>query len=384
MGGAMTKYAVVDVETTGFGKLDRVVEIAVVVLDGTNLEVIDEFETLINPMRDIGATHVHGITPSMVEAAPTFEEVAPTLARILGGNVIVAHNLPFDRRFVLQEFGRVDVDIDPGVGVCTLKLSGERLDVACERYGIPISSQHRALTDARATANLFINVAADLQTRPFQVFGDLPAGIPRTLRRITEDNQTLPLSPSRFRVRYPTSDELEMSYLHVLDAYLDDLILTDAERGSLTELASLYMIDIERQEALHSSYLASLISAAQRDGIISEQEHALMTSVAGTLGIDGGSIPSVTQSSTPSDFTGLRVCFTGTVVAHGRCWSREEIQALAAGSGMQPVSSVTKNCDLVVAADPSSTSGKAQRARARGIPVMSADEFIACLAVEEV
>lgn len=372
----MTKYAVVDVETTGFGKLDRVVEIAVVVLDGSSLEVIDEFETLVNPMRDIGATHIHGITPAMVEAAPTFEEVAPTLARILGGNVIVAHNLPFDRRFVLQEFARVDVDIDPGIGVCTLKLSGDRLDVACERYGIAISSQHRALTDARATADLFANVATELQTRPLHIVGDLPVGVPRTLRRITEDMQTLPLSPSRFRVRYPTSHELEMSYLHVLDAYLDDLVLTDAERGALTELASLYEIGVARQEELHGAYLDSLVAAAQRDGVVSEQEHGLMTSVAAALGLDVQAVPSMTMVAKPSSLTGLRVCFTGTVVVDGRSWSREDMEALAARCGMQPLASVTKACDLVVAADPATTSGKAKKARERGLPVISAEEFL--------
>jgi DNA polymerase III subunit epsilon len=111
----VTKFAVVDVETTGFGKSDRVVEIAVVVLDARDLSVVDEFETLLNPMRDIGAVHVHGITPNMVEAAPTFDEVAATLTRVLGGNVIVAHNLPFDRRFLLQEFSRSGIDVDSGL-----------------------------------------------------------------------------------------------------------------------------------------------------------------------------------------------------------------------------------------------------------------------------
>ena len=50
----------------------------------------------------------------------------------------------------------------------------------------------------------------------------------------------------------------------------------------------------------------------------------------------------------------------------------------AAQAGMQPVRSVTKkNCDLLVAADSSSQSGKARKARSYGIPVMSVDEFLA-------
>ena len=62
-------FAVIDVETTGFGKSDRVVEAAVVLLDPNNLNIVDEFETLVNPLRDIGAIHVHGITASMVGEA---------------------------------------------------------------------------------------------------------------------------------------------------------------------------------------------------------------------------------------------------------------------------------------------------------------------------
>jgi DNA polymerase-3 subunit epsilon len=58
----MMKYAVVDVETTGFGKADRVVELAVVIFDPVSGGVVDEFETLLNPMRDIGAIDVHGVT----------------------------------------------------------------------------------------------------------------------------------------------------------------------------------------------------------------------------------------------------------------------------------------------------------------------------------
>ncbi len=375
----MTKFAVVDVETTGFGKNDRVVEIAVVVLDAKDLSVVDEFETLLNPMRDIGAVHVHGITPSMVEAAPTFDEVASTLARVLGGNVIVAHNLPFDRRFVLQEFSRSGIDVDAGRGVCTLRLSGERLDVACERLGIEIDSQHRALTDARATAQLFATLAGEMDVSSFQVLTDVPAAVPRTLRRGTSDMQTLPLAPSRFRVRYPTSDELEMSYLHVLDAYLDDLVLTSDEHRALSEMASLYGIGAERQAQLHEAYLASLVAAAQRDGIISNAEFDMMSRVAFALQLAPPEFSVASGPAAPTSLAGLRVCFTGKVVVGGQVWDRETLEALAAANGLQPVASVTKTCDLVVAADPASTSGKAQKARQRGLPVISAGEFLSQL-----
>ena len=47
-------------------------------------------------------------------------------------------------------------------------------------------------------------------------------------------------------------------------------------------------------------------------------------------------------------------------------------------SHLIPVESVTRAaCDLVVAADPSSSSGKARKARDYAIPVISVDDFVA-------
>ena len=60
---------VIDCETTGLYRTDRIVEVAVVVLDSNSLEIIDEFDTLVNPERDVGPVDVHGVTASMVEAA---------------------------------------------------------------------------------------------------------------------------------------------------------------------------------------------------------------------------------------------------------------------------------------------------------------------------
>ena len=202
----MTYWSVIDLETTGFGKTDRVVEIGVVVLDPASGEIVDEFDTLINPGRDIGATAIHGVSASMVEAAPTFEEVAGSLARVIEGNVLVAHNLPFDSRFLLSEFTRAGIDLDPGVGVCTLQMSGERLEVACQRYAIDLTSHHRALADARATGELLMAIDATLRGTPAGFAASVAPGMPRTLRRESvSDGSNAPMR-THFTVRYPVDD----------------------------------------------------------------------------------------------------------------------------------------------------------------------------------
>ena len=107
---------VVDVETTGFGRSDKIVEIAAITLDSATWETIDEYDTLINPERDVGPTGVHGITASMVEAAPTFSDAIAAIAARLHGAVLIAHNLAFDARMLRYEFERRGIAIDPGAG----------------------------------------------------------------------------------------------------------------------------------------------------------------------------------------------------------------------------------------------------------------------------
>jgi len=93
-----TPFAVVDVETTGFSPLrgDRIVEVAVVRLFGDSTE---EYVTLVNPLRDVGPVHIHGLTAADVSEAPMFTEIVGDLLGVLEGAVMVAHNLRFDRDF---------------------------------------------------------------------------------------------------------------------------------------------------------------------------------------------------------------------------------------------------------------------------------------------
>src|SRR3982751_954670 len=103
---AVVSVAVIDVETTGLSpRTDRVVEVGVVLLDERG-EVEAEFETLVNPGRDVGPTRLHGIRAADVVAAPTFAEVAPYLRSVLTGRTLVAHNALFDLRFLAREFAR--------------------------------------------------------------------------------------------------------------------------------------------------------------------------------------------------------------------------------------------------------------------------------------
>ena len=145
------RLAVVDVETTGFSRCDRIVEFACVsVVDGV---VVDEYDTLIDPERDPGPVAVHGITVAMLENAPTFAEVLGEIAARLDGAVLAAHSIAFDVRMLRQEAARVGGGFDPGYGLCTYQMTRRKLSVAAAEAGLA-APDHSALVDARATAAL--------------------------------------------------------------------------------------------------------------------------------------------------------------------------------------------------------------------------------------
>ena len=185
--------------------------------------------------------------------------------------------------------------------------------------------------------------------------------------------------------RYPTSDGNVLSYLDALDWALDDLVITQVEAEQLEELARGLGLQRREVEEAHGRYLEMLVASARRDGVITADEHKLMTTVASALGIVNLDLPSITPLAAPpvSIPSGTRICFTGTAVnSVGQKIGRLELEAAASSAGLQPVGNVSKrSCDLLVAADPASSSGKACKARSYGIPIMSILAFCAELGI---
>ena len=103
-----------DLETTGINIVtDRIVEIALlkVHLDGSE----EEKSMRINPEMPIPeeSSKIHGIYDEDVATAPTFKEVAKTLAKFLEGCDLAGFNSNrFDIPLLAEEFLRADIDID--------------------------------------------------------------------------------------------------------------------------------------------------------------------------------------------------------------------------------------------------------------------------------
>ena len=103
-------FVIFDTETTGFSPVnDRLVELgAVKVRNGKKL---GEKTWLINPQRSIPwyVQKVHNISLEMLKDKPTFAEVYPEFLEFIDGSVLIAHNAPFDIRFIAAEAERAEM-----------------------------------------------------------------------------------------------------------------------------------------------------------------------------------------------------------------------------------------------------------------------------------
>jgi DNA polymerase-3 subunit epsilon len=155
-------YAVVDVETTGLGRDDRIVSAAVYRLDGRG-EVQDHWYSPVNPQRDPGPVWIHGLTSEVLADAPLFPEIAGELAERLAGRVLVAHNAAFDWAMLAREYARADRVVPVEQRLCTIVLSKElrlplpnhKLESLAAHYGVVQRRAHHALDDARVLAEAF-------------------------------------------------------------------------------------------------------------------------------------------------------------------------------------------------------------------------------------
>lgn len=89
----MTKFIVLDTETTGLGDYAEIVEIAILDDQGNAL-----LNTLIKPSHTIPdeVIAIHGITNEMVADAPTWPDIQQRVADILTAAIVYAYNASFD------------------------------------------------------------------------------------------------------------------------------------------------------------------------------------------------------------------------------------------------------------------------------------------------
>ena len=158
---SFNEFVVIDTETTGLHAESRVIEIAMVVVDIKG-KVKDHYSTFLRGDGTVGhpmAARVHGIKTHQIASAPTFKEIFPMYLEFIDGRIPVAHNASFDRARINYELQLIRKK-QLATMACTLNLGVElgygklKLAEAARQFGIDTGQSHRALDDAKATAEL--------------------------------------------------------------------------------------------------------------------------------------------------------------------------------------------------------------------------------------
>ena len=158
-------FAAVDLETTGLDpKQDQIIEIGIQIFDSANM--MDQFSMLIDPHLDVGIpahiTDLTGITSDDLEGQPNIESVMLEVTKLLEGKIIVGHNIGFDLGFLSAagfELTGSAFDTWELAYILDFDSPDYSLGTLLSRHNIYRAQAHRALDDAKATAELFLRLS---------------------------------------------------------------------------------------------------------------------------------------------------------------------------------------------------------------------------------
>jgi len=159
-------FVIIDLETTGASPATAAItEVGAVKVTGG--QVIGEFGTLVNPGQPIPAfiAALTGITDRLLADAPPLAGVLPSLLEFLRDAVLVAHNAPFDMGFLKAACAQLGQPWPAPRVIDTARLARVtlhrdevrncKLSTLAAHFRTTTTPTHRALDDARATAEVF-------------------------------------------------------------------------------------------------------------------------------------------------------------------------------------------------------------------------------------
>jgi DNA polymerase III subunit epsilon len=229
-------------------------------------------------------------------------DVLGHLLELCRDSVLVAHNLPFEEKFLAHELRRHGVRVQGMPGLCTLattrrvlQLPNYKLGTVAQMLGLDAVATHAALDDARACARLTATLITEhgmaLTAKPR--FTRLPelrtAGrlTPRAAALRAGDRGWMASLMDRLPVMslYPTDPALEAAYIDLLTEALADGKITGAEAKALATQARTAGMSAADVRRVHTSVLTGLREVAEADGIITPAEERDLCKTANALGV---------------------------------------------------------------------------------------------------
>lgn len=168
---------VFDTETTGLDPFqgDRIVEIGCVELVN-HVPTGNVYHQYINPERSMSeeVVAVHGLTEEFLSDKPTFREIADDFLAFIGSDsTLIAHNAPFDMKFLNAELswiGKETLSFERVIDTVVLakkRFPGSRVNLneLCKKFHIDNSARtfHGALLDSELLAEVYLELIGGRQ-----------------------------------------------------------------------------------------------------------------------------------------------------------------------------------------------------------------------------
>lgn len=168
-----TRFLVIDAEMSGLSaKKDQLLSVGWVMIENGRIVNSSAKHLLIHADRGTGeSSKIHGLLDSNLAGATSAAAVLMLLMKHMPGSVLVFHHASLDMKFLQKAtienfrcpllFSYVDtMAIEKKRMHLQGKAMGLRLAQCRDRYGLQSGSQHDALADAQATAELFLAQAS--------------------------------------------------------------------------------------------------------------------------------------------------------------------------------------------------------------------------------
>ncbi|MDK0983016.1 3'-5' exonuclease [Clostridium perfringens] len=152
------KFLILDTETTGVGEEDKIIDIALVDLNGNVV-----FESLVNPEIPIKseASKVNGLKNSDLIGSPKFFEIKEELKEVIGDKTLLIYNAEFDSRLLKQSGYEYEVKVNCLMYDYMAYIETDRwisLQNALINEGVETIQDHRAKSDCLCCLELINKV----------------------------------------------------------------------------------------------------------------------------------------------------------------------------------------------------------------------------------
>jgi DNA polymerase-3 subunit epsilon/CBS domain-containing protein len=175
-----------DLEATGLNPArDRIVQVAAIAMLGPRLLDALRLQSNVRPGIPVpaSASAIHGLRDEHLVDAPPFAALAPALADLLEGRVVIGQHVAFDLALLRHEAARAGIAwrdppaLDVGLLFAALEpsLAEVSLEGIADRLGVIIEGRHTAAGDAMAAARIYARLLGRLRELDVRTLGEARA-----------------------------------------------------------------------------------------------------------------------------------------------------------------------------------------------------------------